>query len=131
MSGGRARRGLLQSVGDPAAGQVVGRQLDPDAVAGQDPDEVHPELAADVGQDAVAVLKLDGEHRVRERLDDRPFHFDRISLGHGVGVPFLTMSAGPGGPTHERVAYQNGPDRANRRSGPSSDASSGSRGRCR
>src|SRR5262245_4150410 len=23
------------------------------------------------------------------------------------------MSAGPGGPTHERVAYQNGPERAN------------------
>ena len=27
-------------------------------------------------------------------------------LATGVGVPFLTMSAGPGGPTHERVAYQ-------------------------
>src|SRR5215510_6908731 len=44
-------RGLLQPVGDPAAGEVVGRQLDPDAVTRQDPDEVHPELAADVGKD--------------------------------------------------------------------------------
>src|SRR5262245_51273570 len=81
-------RGLLQPVGDPAAGEVVGRQLDPDAVTRQDPDEVHPELAADVGKDAVAVLKLDGEHRVGERLDNRPFHFDRISLGHSSVFPF-------------------------------------------
>src|SRR5436190_9444354 len=79
---GRRPAGLLQAVGDPAAGQVVGRELDPDAVAGQDPDEVHPELAADVGQDAVTVLQLDGEHRVGQRLDHRTFHFDRISLGH-------------------------------------------------
>src|SRR4029450_10275083 len=52
----RARRGLLQPVRDPAPGEVVRRQLDPDAVTRQDPDEVHPELAADVGQDAVTVL---------------------------------------------------------------------------
>src|SRR4029453_17058989 len=45
--------GLLQAVGDAAAGQVVGRQLDPDAVSRQDPDEIHPQLAADVGQDAM------------------------------------------------------------------------------
>src|SRR5437899_7419523 len=74
---------LLQAVGDPTASEVVGRQLHPDAVSRQDPDEVHPQLAADVGQDPVTVLQLDGEHRVRERFDDRPLHFDRISLGHG------------------------------------------------
>src|SRR3970282_2255165 len=54
--------GLLQAVGDPTAGQVVGRQLHPDAIARQDPDEVHPELAADVGEHPVAVLQLDREH---------------------------------------------------------------------
>src|SRR5207344_450511 len=37
----------LESVGDAAARQVVGGQLDADTVAGQDPDEVHPQLAAD------------------------------------------------------------------------------------
>jgi hypothetical protein len=30
----------------------------------------------------VAVLELDREHRVRERFDDRPFHFDRVSFCH-------------------------------------------------
>ena len=73
---------LLQAVGDPTAGQVVGRQFDPDAIPWQDPDEVHPELPADVGKHPVAILQLDSEHRVRERLDDRSFHFDRITLGH-------------------------------------------------
>ena len=75
--------GLLQAVGDAAAGQVVGRQLDPDAIPWQDPDEVHPKLAADVGKDAVAILQLDGEHRIGERLNDRTLYFDRVLLGHG------------------------------------------------
>ena len=74
--------GALQSVGDPTSGEVVRRELHPDAVAGQDADEVHPELAADVGQDAMAVLQLDREHRVGQRLDDRTLDFDRVFLGH-------------------------------------------------
>src|SRR6478736_2898080 len=55
---------LLESVGDPAAGQVVWRQLDADAVTGQDADEVHAQLAADVGEHPVAILQLDREHGV-------------------------------------------------------------------
>src|ERR1044071_5469586 len=39
---------LSHAVRDPTAGQVVGRKLDPDAVAGQDPDEVHPQLPGDM-----------------------------------------------------------------------------------
>jgi hypothetical protein len=54
----------LQSVRDAAASQVVWRQLDADAVTGQDPDEVHPQLAADVGEHPVAILQLDREHGV-------------------------------------------------------------------
>src|SRR5436190_19417260 len=37
-------RGSFQAVGDPTAGQVIGRKLDPDAVAGKDADEIHPKL---------------------------------------------------------------------------------------
>ena len=76
--------GLLQSVGDASAGEVVGRELDPDAVTWQDPDEVHPQLAADVGEDVMPVLELDPEHRVREGLDDRAFDFYRVLLRHVV-----------------------------------------------
>src|SRR6476469_2339065 len=73
---------LSESIGDAATREVVRRQLDADAVTRQDADEVHPQLAADVGEHPVAILELHGEHRVGERLDDRPFHFDRILLGH-------------------------------------------------
>src|SRR5512137_1178366 len=60
---------LLQTVGDSTPSEVVGRQFDADPVPGQDPDEVHPELPADVREDAMAVLELHREHGVRQRLD--------------------------------------------------------------
>src|SRR6476660_4388404 len=72
----------LQAVGDSTSGEVVWRELHADPIAGQDPDEVHPKLAADVGQDAMTVLQLDGEHGVGQQLDDRPFDLDRVFLGH-------------------------------------------------
>jgi hypothetical protein len=31
----------------------------------------------------VAVLQLDTEHGIRQRLDDRPFHQNRVILGLG------------------------------------------------
>src|SRR5687768_10322571 len=103
----------LESVGDPAAGQVVRRQLDADPVTGQDPDEIHPEFAADMGEHTVAVLQFDREHRVAERFDHRPFDFDRVLLGHRLTcVPFSRTVSAQGGPTHERVAYQKSPFRA-------------------
>src|SRR5207302_6569478 len=45
---------LLEPVRDPAAREVIRRQLDLHAVPGQDADEVHAHLAADVRQHAVA-----------------------------------------------------------------------------
>src|SRR5690349_16897778 len=59
----------LVAVDDSPAGQVVWRQLHHDPVLGQDADVVLAHLAADVGQDLVAVGELYPEHRVRERLD--------------------------------------------------------------
>src|SRR4051812_15097444 len=80
---------LLQAVRDPTARQVVGRKLHSDAVAGQDPDEVHPKLSGDMRQHAVPVLQLNSEHRVRQWFDNRAFHLDRISFRHGrCWVPF-------------------------------------------
>src|SRR5688572_21665583 len=72
----------FEAVRDAAPGQVVRGQFDPDTITRQDPDEVHPEFAADVGKNLVAILQFDGEHRVREWFDDRPFHFDRVLLSH-------------------------------------------------
>jgi hypothetical protein len=113
------------SIGDPAAREVVGRQLDADPIPGQDADEVHPQLAADVGQDAVLVIQLDGEHGVGKRLDDRSFNLDSILLGHRrrqapsvVGSMVDEVRGAPDGagrethgdtgrcPMHERGVYQ-------------------------
>src|SRR5581483_8733615 len=74
---------LLEAIGDPAPGQVVGRQLDLHLVAGEDPDEVHPHLARHVGQYLVSVIQLHPEHRVGQRLHHRALHLDRVFLGHG------------------------------------------------
>src|SRR5258708_29948362 len=72
--------GLLQAVRDPTARQVVGRELYSNAVAWQDPDEVHPKLSRDMCQHLVPILQLNGEHGVGQRLGDRTFDLDRISF---------------------------------------------------
>src|SRR2546428_7276970 len=73
---------LLEPIGDSASSEVVRRQLDLHTVARQDPDEVHPHLPAHVREHLVAVLELDAEHRVRQRLDHRSLDLDRVFLGH-------------------------------------------------
>src|SRR5712691_849912 len=88
LPGGRlggGRRGplrLLESIRDPAAREVVRRQLDLHAVAREDPDEVHPHLAAHVREHPVAVVQLHSEHRVRQRLHHGPFDLDRVFFRH-------------------------------------------------
>src|SRR6266542_1677779 len=72
----------FEPIGDPAAGEVVRGQLHLHAVTGQDPDEVHPHLAADVGQHPMAVLEFHPEHRVREWLDHGPLDLDRVLFRH-------------------------------------------------
>jgi len=66
----------LVPVDDPPAGQVVRREFDDNPVLGQDADVVLPHLAADVGQDLVAVGELHPEHGVRERLDHSALDLD-------------------------------------------------------
>lgn len=46
---------------------------------------MHAHLAGGVGQDVVAVVQLDTEHRVGEGLDDGPLQDDRIFLGFRQG----------------------------------------------
>src|SRR3954451_24352591 len=67
---------LLVPVDDPTAGEVVRRELDDDPVLGKDPDVVLSHLAADVGEDLVAVAQLDPEHRVRESFDNCALDLD-------------------------------------------------------
>src|SRR5205085_6539377 len=68
------------SVGDSAPGQVVGRELHLDLVARKDPDVVLPHLPGDRGEDRMASLELNPEHRARERLRDLAFYLDFLFL---------------------------------------------------
>ena len=73
---------LLVAVRDPAAIEVVGRQLDLHLVAGKDADVVAPHLSGDVAEDLMVVLELDPEHGVGESLEDLPLHLDLFFFGH-------------------------------------------------
>ena len=66
--------------GDPAAGEVIGRELDLDAVAGGDANVVLPHLARDRGEHGVTFVQLHPEHRARERLDHLAFDLDLLFL---------------------------------------------------
>src|SRR4051794_25367604 len=79
---------LLVAVDDATAGEVVRGKLHDDPVLGEDADVVLPHLAADVGQDLVAVLQLHAEHRVGERLDDSALDLDGpVLLRHVLASP--------------------------------------------
>src|ERR1700693_6598130 len=65
---GRAGWGLLVAEDNPAARQVVRREVHPDPVADQDADIELAHLAGGVGEDGLAGLQLDLEHSVRQRL---------------------------------------------------------------
>src|SRR3954452_17077282 len=86
---------LLVAVGDPTPLEVVRGELHLDAIPRQDADVVHAHLPGDVSQHLVAVLELDPEHGVRERLDDRSLENDRVFLGlRQWGPPKILASAG-------------------------------------
>src|SRR5438874_6173287 len=71
---------LLQAVDDPAAVEIVRRELDPDAVAQEhaDPVALHP--PGGIAEHLVAVVEPDLEHPVAEGLDDLALHLDLLFL---------------------------------------------------
>src|SRR5258706_2753740 len=76
---------LAVAVDDAAPRQVVGRELDADAVAWRDADEAAAHAARRVGDELVAVLKLHLEHRIRQSLRDGGVHDDRLLFLIAVG----------------------------------------------
>ena len=47
---------VFAAPGDPASGQIIGREFNGNFIPGIDPDEVHPHLSGDMRQDLVPVL---------------------------------------------------------------------------
>jgi hypothetical protein len=85
---------LLQPVGDPTLGQIVGREFDLHPIARKDSDEIRPKLSTDIGADSVAIFELNHERCVRQRLDNGPLDFDRIFLRQQT--PDQNAILGPG-----------------------------------
>jgi hypothetical protein len=68
------------AVDDPAAFEIVRRELDGDAIAGIDSDPVAAHLAGGVTERGVSVVELDLEQPVAEGLDDLPLQLDLVFL---------------------------------------------------
>src|SRR5437773_855233 len=96
-------KGSAVAVGDAAAGEVVGGELDPDAVARQDTDEEFAHAARDVGQHAVAVLELDLERGVGEGFLDDGVKLDVVGSWHQLSV--CSSSGGARSGRRRRMAY--------------------------
>src|ERR1700736_2461829 len=71
---------LLVAVDNAAAVEVVWAELNRDAVAGEDADEVFAHTSGDVCKGLVLVFKLDLEHRIWQGLDDHRHHLNCIFL---------------------------------------------------
>ena len=69
---------LLASPGDAAAGDIIGRHLHRDLVAGKDPDKVHPEFAGNMRQNDVAIADIHLEHGVGQGFNYRALEFDYV-----------------------------------------------------
>ncbi len=74
---------------DPAARQVVWRELDLHLVAGGDADVVHAHLSRDMGKHLVPVFEFDTEHGIGQRFNNRAFDQNCVVLGLGQGAHHL------------------------------------------
>ena len=88
--------------GDPAAGEIVRRELDRDTVSRQHADVILPHLATQVAEHAVLVLQLHHEHGVRQGVDHLAINGDGIGI-LAPGALFGRRRSGSGG-THGRLA---------------------------
>ena len=77
---GSRSRCLLVTVDNAAAVEVVWTELNRDAVAGEDADEVFAHTSGDVSKGLMLVLKLNFEHRIWQGLYDRGHYFNCIFL---------------------------------------------------
>src|SRR5947209_10016939 len=78
--GGSTRDELLVAVDDPAAIEVVRRELDLHAVAGEDTDAIAPHLPGRIAERFVAAVESDPEITVPQSLDDLAVELDLLFL---------------------------------------------------
>ncbi len=64
--------GSLETIGDAALGQIIGRHFDENLVAGEDADAVLAHFSGRMSNNFVFVFKLHPKCRIRQQLDDNP-----------------------------------------------------------
>src|SRR3954469_1943650 len=102
---------LSVSVGNPAAGQVVGRELHLDLVAREDADVVLAHLPGDGREDRMPAVDLDEKHGAREGLGDLAFDLDLLFFIRQIA--FLLCARKHGGTSRrEPIMVANRPLRA-------------------
>lgn len=69
------------AVGDSALTKIVRRQLDRNAVAGDNANEMLAHFAGNVSYDSMAVLKFDAKLSTRKGLDNRSRQLDYFLIG--------------------------------------------------
>ena len=73
---------LLVSINNPGPGQVVGRHVEKNPVAGENPDKMHPHFPRDVGQDPVTIVQFNAKHGIGKRLNYFTANLDHVIFGH-------------------------------------------------
>ena len=73
-------RRLLVTVDNAATVEIVRAELNRDAVAGEDADEVFAHTSRDVSESLMLVLQLNLEHRIRQCLNDDRHNLNCIFL---------------------------------------------------
>jgi len=67
---------------DPPLREVIWRELDPDAIAGYDTDEVEPHLPREMREHRLPTIQRDPEHRVWQRFGHDSLNLNGITLSH-------------------------------------------------
>jgi hypothetical protein len=80
------------AVRDAASRQVIRRELDGNTVAWKNADVICPHFAGQMAKHIVAILELDGEHRVRKRVND--FAIDGDCIGVCAPGPLFNWGRG-------------------------------------
>lgn len=75
---------LFLAKNDARLGQIVGRELDFDLIAGNDANEMLAHFPGDMGEDVALPGKIDPKHRARQHLRDDSFRDDLFFFRHRV-----------------------------------------------
>src|SRR5262249_38266213 len=89
--------------GDAAARQIVRRDFDPHAIAGEHADAEPAHVAAEGGEYGVVFADGHPEGGVGEHFGDGAFELDRVLLGHATSLPRVALGAGAALPSGLRL----------------------------